>query len=227
MLRFRASLALALATLGFVPAATAAPAAGVAKQRRHHDGSRTHHTRRKRARRRRALVIRSGSFTLTFTAAAWSKLTKSSSGNGLSSSTSATPIAPATASGPDFTFPLTGGVLNVSSGRGSLSASGGIEISSSGTSSFVTTSASGAVSDPLVTLGATSSLTVTSENFTPPTVTLLVLASAAVKPYAKGKEVSISDIPAIVTTAAQQLFGIAGTFNVGEKVGTVTVHAAG
>jgi hypothetical protein len=221
----RITCALALATLAPVFLAAAAPVAAAAKHPRQRHARRPHHGRRKRAGRRRTFAIRGGSITLTFTATAWSKLNRSSTGNGLSSSTSATPIAPATASGTSFTFPITGGSLNRVSGRGSLTASGGIEISSTGTSSFLTTSTSGSAANPLVALGATSTVTVTSENFTPPTVTLLGLALAGVRPYAKGNELLISDIPATVTTAAQQLFGIAGSFNVGEEIGTLTIRA--
>jgi hypothetical protein len=178
------------------------------------------------AARRHTLTVARGSMTLAFTSSAWSRLSGSAGGTA-GSDTSAVPIAPATESASTFTFPISGGSLSTASGRGTVTASGGISVASSGTNSFFTSSASASASNPVAVLGVRSRLTVTSESFSPPTVVLLRLGNGVVKSSSRRRAMTISDIPATVTTASQQLFGIAGSFSVGEQIGTVTIRASG
>jgi hypothetical protein len=237
MLRARRSACadLALALLAVVlctpPPAAAAPAARRSARTTGHTEHRGGQTRHKKDNRRggerRVIAVNGGSMTLTFTSRAWSKLAAGSASGPPTPQTSTTPIAPATASANVFRFPIIGGSLNSRSGRGTVTASGGISIVSGGTNPYFASSASGSVNDPVAAIGATSTVAVTSENFSPPAVTLLRLGAGHVKRSARGNEVTISGIPASVALAGQQFFGIAAGFNVGEALGTLTIRATG
>jgi hypothetical protein len=222
-----ALLAVALCTPAPAAATTAAGRSAQTAAERRHRGEQTRRKKGRRGRKRLAIAVKRGSMTLTFTSGAWSKLSAGSAGGPLSPQTSTTPIAPATASANVFTFPITGGSLNSRSGQGTVTASGGVSIASGGTNPYFASSTSGSVNNPVVAIGALSTVTVTSEDFSPPSVTLLGLGTSHLKPSAHGDAITISGIPATVALAGQQFFGIAGAFNVGEALGTLAIHATG
>lgn len=205
--------------------AGAMPSAGAsAKHRKAHHKKKHKNKGKKPGATGSTIKVKGGSVTLTFTSQAWSKLS-SSVGNTFSRTT--TPIAPATAtSSGAFTFPLTSGSLNSATGRGSVSASGGLTVASStNVAGLFGSSSSATANSPVLAIGATSTLTMTSENFTPPTVPLLDLSTSAIKPHGSGAAITLSNIPATLTAPGQQFFG--SSFHAGEEIATVTIQATG
>lgn len=173
-----------------------------------------------------AITITGGSATLTFTSAAWAKLDHSV---GTTFTDTTTPVAPATeAPSGTFTFPLIGGSLNSATGYGSVTASGGFTLTSTTNLGVLGSSGSSATaSSPVVAIGSSSTLTVTSEQFTPPTVPLFELKTSAITPAVTSGAVTISNVPVTLTSAGEQFFGILGQFTSGEQVATLTIDATG
>src|SRR5271155_1184591 len=128
-----------------------------------------------------AITITGGSLTLTFTSAAWAKLDHSV---GTTFTDTTTPVEPATAtSSGTFTLPLTGGSLNSATGYGDVMASGGITVTSTTSLGLLGSSGSSATAtSPVVAIGSSSTVTVTSEQFSPPTVPLFALTTSAITP---------------------------------------------
>jgi hypothetical protein len=211
-------------SVGALAAGARTSAGAAAKHKAPHKKKHKKHKKGKKPSAGTTIKVKGGSVTLTFTAQAWSKL---SSSVGSTFSRTTTPVAPATAtSSGAFTFPLTSGSLNSSTGRGSVSASGGLTVASStNVAGLFGSSSSATANNPVLAIAATSTVTVTSENFTPPTVPLLDLSTSAVKPHTSGTAITLSNIPATLTAPGQQFFG--SSFHTGEEIGTVTIQATG
>ena len=76
-----------------------------------------------------------------------------------------------------------------------------------------------------MTLGASSNVTMTSENFTPHNVSLLSLNLSKAKRTGSRHAVSLSKIPASLTAVGVQFFG--SSFHTGEQIATVTIQIKG
>jgi hypothetical protein len=231
----RALTALIAATVALSATAIAAAGVATASSAKHGKSNHGKHTKPKPKPKKHTkttkptssghpITLTGGDVWLTFTASAWAQLTHSTTGN-FSSSASTTPVAPATSTGSLFAFPITSGSLNSATGAGTVKASGGITISTTGNDILFSSSSSGAVNNPVVTLGTVSNLMMTSENFTPPTVTLLNLNTSGVKPAVTPTGISLTGILATLVSAGQQFFSLAGTFKIGEELGTITINA--
>jgi len=170
-----------------------------------------------------ATTITGGSLTLTFTSAAWAKLDHSL---GSTFTDTTMPVEPATATSGTFTFPLTGGSLNSATGYGDVMASGGITVTSTTSLGVLGSSGSNAsATSPVVAIGSTSTVTMTSEQFSPPAVPLFELNTSAVTPAVASGTVTLSNVPVTLTSAGEQFFSIVGSFSSGEQVGTLTIDA--
>jgi hypothetical protein len=167
---------------------------------------------------------KSGTMTLTFSSQAWTRINSST---GSTVGTATTPVAPATASSTGvFTFPITHGSLNSASGRGTVNAQGGLMIESHlSLGGFFNSSSSASASSAVVSLGATSKVTMTSANFTPPSVPMLALNLGKGKRTGSRHAVSLSKIPATLTAPGAQFFG--SSFHAGEQIATVTIQIKG
>lgn len=161
----------------------------------------------------------SGTLAITFTPTIWASL-NSSEGKALGKSATALTPATATPAGV-LTFPITHGSLNSATGRGKVSARGGLMLESHINLGIFESSSSASAAEPVVSIGATSTITMTSANFTPPSVPLITLRTAHVKAVGGRHAVSLSKIPATLTQAGAEFFGSA--FTVGEQIGTATV----
>jgi len=167
---------------------------------------------------------KSGTMTLTFSSQAWTRINGST---GSTVGTATTPVAPATANATGaFTFPITHGSLNSASGRGTVNAQGGLMIESHlSLGGFFNSSSSASASSPVVSLGTTSKVTMTSANFTPPSVPMLALNLSKGKRTGSRHAVSLSKIPATLTAPGAQFFG--SSFRAGEQIATVTIQIKG
>lgn len=168
--------------------------------------------------------VKSGTLTLTFTATAWSSL----SGGSATVGTETIAVTPATVSTTgSFTFPISGGTLNSVTGKGTVRATGGFTISRHlSIAGLFESSSEDSASNPTAVVAATSTLELTSQNFTPPSnVPVIKLNMAHVKVIAGKHSVTISRIPASLTKLGLEFFG--GSFKEGETVATVTVAAKG
>jgi Htaa len=208
----------ALASLCALPvASTAAMAVSAAPAVAHA------HAAKKKKSKGFAVKLKSGTLTIAFSSASWSKISGGSATVG--TTTTAVPPATATPTG-SFSFPISGGTLNSVTGRGSVSAKGGITVSShiSIVGFFESTSGASA-SNPSGSLGSSATLVLTSSNFTPPNVALFNLLTTHVKALGSKHAVTLNKIPATLTPAGLQFFGSA--FKAGETVATVTIVAKG
>jgi len=226
----RLSLMVTLATIATLPLAGTAGAAAAAaakhhkakhhkpKHKRHHRGS------TKPTAKGHAITITGGSVTLAFTSAAWSKLDHSL---GSTFTDTTTPVEPATATSTGtFTFPVTGGSLNSATGQGSVKASGGITVTSSTNLGALGSSGNTATAtNPVVAIGSSSTVTMTSEQFSPSTVPLFDLKTGSIKPAVTGGTVTLSGIPVMLTSPGEQLFSTVGSFTTTEEIGTLTIAA--
>ena len=167
----------------------------------------------------------SGALTITFTAPVWASL-NSSTGTTVGKSAAAVTPATATSAGA-LSFPVTGGSLNSVSGRGSVSAAGGLAIESHlSFGGLFTSSSSSSVSDPVASFGATSKITFSSPNLIPSTgVSLLRLNTFHMKVAGGRHAVSLTRIPAKLTAAGALFLGPG--FAAGEQVGSVTIQIKG
>jgi hypothetical protein len=168
--------------------------------------------------------VKSGTMTLVLSSQAWSSI-NSSAGSAVGTMT--TPIAPATSNSTGtLTFPINRGSLNTASGKGTVDAQGGLTIESHLTvAGLFSSSSSASAENPVVSLGKTSEVTLTSQNFTPASVALLTLNIGRIKPSGSRHAVSFSKIPAILTAPGAQFFG--SSFHAGEQIGTVTIQIKG
>ncbi len=167
--------------------------------------------------------LNSGTLTLAFTAASWSKISGGSPTVGVTT----TPTEPATSTPTGtFAFPIRGGSLNSLTGRGLVSAKGGLTISSHlSIGGLFESSSTASASLPFATLGSSSTLTLSSANFRPAAVAMFKLATAHVKAVGSRHSVTINRIPASLTPAGLQFFGT--SFKAGETVATVSIAAKG
>lgn len=167
--------------------------------------------------------LKSGTLTLAMTPASWSKISGGSATVGITT----TAIEPATISPTGtFTFPIVDGTLNSVTGHGVVSAKGGFTISSHlSIGGLFESSTSATALLPSATFGSTSTLALTSANFTPPTVALFKLATTHVKVLGSKHAVALNKIPASLTPAGLQFFG--SSFKAGETVATVSIAAKG
>ncbi len=212
-MRAAALLALSAAILG-APAGPLAESALAS-----HAGAAKH---RKKHRKKKPLKVTGGTLTLALSAQAWSHLEVS---NGNLGGTTTTAVAPASGSATGtFIFPITGGSLGTAAPTGKVNASGGMTIASEfAVSGLFTSRSESTVQNPVVSLGSASTLTVTSGNFTPPTVPLMTLSVGKIRPASSTHGVTLRNVPALLTTAGQEFFG--SSFKAGEQVGTVTIAA--
>jgi hypothetical protein len=167
----------------------------------------------------------SGALTLTFTAKVWATLNSSA---GTSAGKNASAAAPATVTAPgDLSFPITLGSLNSVTGRGSVSASGGLTIESHlSFGGLFTSSSSSSVNSPVASLGATSKVTVSSPSLIPSSgVSLFRLNTFHMKVVGSRHSVSLTKIPAKLTAAGALFFGPG--FAAGQQVGAITIQIKG
>ncbi len=166
---------------------------------------------------------KSGTITLSFSAEALKTIDSGSSTVG----TITTPIAPATDAVPGtFVFPISHGTLNSASGKGSVSAHGGLQIESHlKLSGLLESTTSASASNPSAVIGGSSTLSLTSPNFTPSTVALFTLGTAHPKVSGSRHAVTVSRVPAHLTAAGAQFFG--GSFKAGQQIATLTIQAKG
>jgi Htaa len=180
----------------------------------------------KKKKKKKAFTIKltGGTATLTFTTQAWSDLNSSA---GSTVGTMTTPLAPATSSSPGvLTFPVSGGSLNSSTGHGTVDAQGGFTIESHlSVAGLFSSSSSATAENPVLSLGTTSELTMSSQNFTPPSVPLFTLSLGKLRPTASHHAITIAKVPALLTTAGTELFG--SSFHAGEAIATVSIQATG
>jgi hypothetical protein len=168
--------------------------------------------------------VKSGTMTLALTSQAWSSI-NSSAGSAVGTMT--TPVAPATSNSTGtLTFPIDRGSLNSASGNGTVDAQGGLTIESHlSVAGLFSSSSSASAENPVVSLGKTSKVTLTSQNFTPASVALFTLNIGKLKPSGSRHAVSFSRLPAILTAPGAQFFG--SSFHAGEQIGTVTIQIKG
>jgi hypothetical protein len=166
----------------------------------------------------------SGTMTLTLSAQTWTRINSSL---GSTVGTTTTAIAPAAANPTGtLTFPITHGSLNSVSGHGTVNAQGGLTIESHlSVAGFFNSSSSVTANSPVASLGTTSKVTMTSENFKPPSVALLTLNLSRIKVLGSRHAVSLSKIPASLTALGVAFFG--SSFHTGEKIGTVSIQIKG
>ncbi len=170
-----------------------------------------------------AVKLKSGTLTIAFSTTSWSKISGGSPTVGIT--TTATEPATASSTG-TFTFPISGGTLNSVSGRGTVASKGGFTISSHlSIAGFFESSSSASASNPSASLGSSSTLVLTSSNFTPSNVALFKLSTTHVKTVGSRHAVSLSKIPASLTPAGLQFFG--SSFKAGETVATVSIAGKG
>lgn len=170
-----------------------------------------------------SVKLKSGTLTIAFTTASWSKI----SGGNPTVGVTTTPTEPATSTPTGtFTFPISSGTLNSLTGRGLVGAKGGLTISSHlSIGGLFESSSTASASLPFATLGASSTLTLSSANFRPSAVAMFKLATTHVKAVGSRHAVTLSKIPASLTPAGLQFFG--SSFKAGETVATVSIAAKG
>ncbi len=164
--------------------------------------------------------VKSGTLTLAFTAETLKSIDSGSPTVG----TVTTPVAPATAASGVFTFPIDKGSLNSATAHGTFAAQGGFTIEShlSLAGLFESSSSAGAA-NPAATLGRSSTMTLTSASFSPPTVPVFTLGLTHAKVAGSRRQVSITKLPVSLTAIGAQFFGSA--FKAGEQIATATIVA--
>jgi hypothetical protein len=166
--------------------------------------------------------VKSGTLTLTFTAETLKSIDSGSPTVG----TVTTPVAPATAASGVFSFPIDKGSLNSLTGHGTFAAQGGFTIESHlSLGGLFESSSSASAANPAATLGRSSTMTLTSANFSPSTVPVFTLGLTHAKVAGNRHQVSITKLPVALTAIGAQFFGSA--FKAGEQVATATVLAKG
>lgn len=167
----------------------------------------------------------SGAITVTFSPAVWAALNSST---GTSSGRNVTPLAPATVPSPGtLRFPVARGSLNSLTGRGSVSASGGLAIESHlSFGGLLTSSAASSVMSPVASLGASSNVTVDAPNMIPPRSVALFRLNTFHMRVAGGRHaVSLSKIPVRLAAAGALFLGPG--FSLGQEIGTITIQIKG
>lgn len=163
------------------------------------------------------LMVRTGSLTLTFAAPLWSLL---------ANKVSAVPPATLSSAG-TLTFPLTGGSLSKAGLQGTLHASG--KITSKLHEEYGEGVIVGEATNPIVSLGKTSTLTVRESTLSEAApvsygpVLFLDLVMTDIKPAVRGHDVVIRNIPAKLTLGGADFFGDADPFTIGTEIGTLAL----
>ncbi|HEY1833138.1 MAG TPA: HtaA domain-containing protein [Solirubrobacteraceae bacterium] len=171
-----------------------------------------------------SVKINGGSLAIAFSAKAWSAIDSGSTTAG--SHTSA--IVPGAEATPrTFVFPFAKGTLNSVTALGTLSAKGGLRTETHLISGLFETASSATATGPLISIspdGAT--LSMNSPNADPPKLTIFKLALAHAKVLGTRHSVTISKIPAILTSAGAPFF-LDGSIRAGQQIATVTIRAKG
>jgi hypothetical protein len=170
------------------------------------------------------MKVSSGTLALTLSAATWSAI---NSGARSTVGTTTTVLAPARSEGGStLTFPITRGTINSITGHGLLSARGGLKIESRlSMPGLFASSSSASAGSPVLSLGSSSKLMLTSPNFTPSTIPLFTLSTAHLRAIGSRHALSLKAIPASLTASGAQFFG--GSFKAGQPIGSVTVQVKG
>jgi hypothetical protein len=175
------------------------------------------------AKRGVAVKIKSGTITLTLTASALATIDRGTATLG----SHAGPIAPASEATPgSFTFPISKGTLNSVTGHGSVSAKGGLMSESHlDVGGLLEESNSATGTGPVLAIGTTASLSITSPNFTPSTVAILNLNLKHAKVSGTHHAVTISKVSATLSSTGAEFFLNGAVLKAGTQLGTVTIQA--
>lgn len=202
-MRLRAiGMVVAVAALGSAPSALASTSKGV------------------------PVKAKGGTVTITFSAKAWATLDSLSTT--LGERTSA--IAPARETAPGtFVLPVSKGTLNSVTAQGTLAAKGGLRTEDhvalpggllESTSSATATGAAISIAPS----GA--KLSMSSPNADPPLLSIFKLDLGHAKVLGSRHSVTVSKIPAVVTSVGAQFF-LSSSIKAGQEIATVTIQAKG
>ena len=207
-------LALTVSATLSVPVAGAFTAHVAKKSKKHKKAKKKH-----AAKNVSSVKITAGTETLTFNTTAAQALEKAK--------VAMTVVSPATGSlSAGFVFELTGGTLNPATGLGSVSAGGGITFATSfSVPGLFSSESNSTVSEPALALNSTPTLSVTSQQVTPPTFPFETVSLKGVRPVSHGGTITLSDLPASLTSTGAQFLNqfASGSFTTGEAVGAVSV----
>jgi hypothetical protein len=181
--------------------------------------SKKHKSKKKAVKKMKNERITAGTETLMFNAAVAGALEKAKV-----STTATSPASGSLSSG--FIFPLASGTLNPTTGLGSVTATGGITFASSFSVPGLFSSESNAsVSEPALALNTAPTLSLTSQQATPPTFPFATVSLKGVHPASRAGAITLSDLPASLTATGAQFLNefAAGSFTSGEAAGTLTV----
>jgi hypothetical protein len=209
-------LALGVPSMLSAPIAGAAPVHVSKKVKKHKKAA------KKKAHKKVASVkVAAGTETLLFNTQTAQALEKAN--------VSIAPVSPATGVLPSgFVFPLAGGSLNPATGYGSLTTTGGLTFSTSVGVPGFSLGREATISEPILGLGSSSTLSFTSQQATPPKFSFASVGLKAAHPFVYGSAITLANLRISLTaTGARFLNEFAGSsFTGGEVVGSLTVQVS-
>ena len=175
----------------------------------------------------KSVKLHSGSVTITFSPSVYAALTKQTTGPFAVNNTMA-PVVPATEKTSQFSFPISGGKLTLSTLKGKVSTKGGINLMDSKTvGGFFTTTSQGELVSFRFNFGGSAQLIL---NFvgssTTKNVPFATLVTKKAKHSVHGKSVSVTHVAVKLTkTGAQLMNSFVSGFKTGEQIGTASIAA--